>query len=832
MLYAEDLAGAIRIAQSLAKEYNHGQFSAPHLLLALLHNETGIASQLVSLGKDIHYLRDWAEVRLDDLPKTAAVPEAPSGDAKVQALMEVADLTRLYLTREQTDAWCVLAALVKPGVAFTAEQLKSLPLTHKEIMEGTVKASELQAALSPTDNGKPATAPSPVYKFCTDKTTEAAAGQLDPVFGRERELRTIAEILIRRTKPNVLITGEPGVGKTTLVNALAQQITENRVPAFLRDTRIIELDTGALVAGASYKGEVEERLKNIIREIKKFDKAVLFIDDLAGLLDSKSSVGTEAANLLKPELVKGNITLIGTATNEAYRKYIERDDALNRQFERVHLEEPGTQEAVHMISHLLPRYEQHHSLKISLDAVEAAVHLSKRYLRDRRLPDAALDLLDRSLAAVRMANETSGSDIKLLESQYAEMMRSVDMEGTDPWQWFEERLKTQLSPILLAQAESAFIHELRTAEWAEKAIHQTFANLLAVAEVSKDIVEAHDVTTVVAHKTGIPLGKIKSDEKDRLLKMAQVLSSRVIGQDYAVKALSEAILESRSGLQRGKQPIGSFFLLGPTGTGKTELAKALADFLFNDESFLVRFDMSEFKEAHSAALLYGAPPGYVGYEEGGLLVNRIRQKPYSVVLFDEIEKAHKSVFDIFLQILDEGRLHDRLGKEGDFSNAVILFTSNIGSEYVAKQFTQGHIPSMNDLMDIMSQHFRPEFLARLTEIVPFAPISEENVVSIFDLHVQNLTELLLQQEITLEITPEARKKLAMMGFSPTYGARPLKGIIRNQLRKPISKMLVQGQLSKGDTLWVQLDEAQDLRWEICTVTPEDAVVPAEAMKSV
>jgi ATP-dependent Clp protease ATP-binding subunit ClpA len=833
MLYSEDLTVAIRIAQSLAREYRHGQFSPAHLLMAVLHNDTGIASQLAASGKDIHYLRDWAEVRLDDLPKTAAVTEAPAGDTKVKAVLEAADLTRLYLAREQTDAWCVLAALLKPGLAFSADQLKSLPLTHKEIIEGTVKEAELRAAVDPASAEKPAAGSGAIYKYCSDKTALAAEGKLDPVFGRDHELRTIVEILSRRTKPNVLITGEPGVGKTSLVNAMAHLIAQNRVPKFLREARIIELDTGALVAGASYKGEVEERLKSIIREIKQFEKPILFVDDLAALLDSKGSVGTGAVGLLKPELARGELTLMGTATNEAYRKYIERDEAFNRLFELVRVEEPGTQEAVQMIGHVLPHYEQHHGLTISAGAVEASVQLSRRYLRDRRLPDAALDLLDRSLAAVRMANETSGDEIRLLETQFSQMM-STRLAGTagqpDAWKWFEERLKARISPVLLAQAEPDTSPEWRTPELAVQNIHLTLARLLELAGFSKSTVDEHDVTTVVAHKTGIPLGKIRSQEKDRLLRMEQVLSSRVIGQDHAVKTLSEAIMESRSGLQRGKQPIGSFFLLGPTGTGKTELAKALADFLFNDETFLIRFDMSEFKEEHSAALLYGAPPGYVGYEEGGLLVNRIRQKPYSVVLFDEIEKAHSSVFDIFLQILDEGLLHDRLGKEGDFSNAVILFTSNIGSEYVAGQFAKKQIPTASQLMEIMSRHFRPEFLARLTEIVPFAPISEEVVVSIFNLHLKGLTEPLGQQGITLEITPEAQKHLALSGFSPAYGARPLKGVIRNQLRKPISRMMVRGELEKGSTLRVHLDEAGEIRWEVLAAD-KDRMVPAEAMKT-
>ena len=413
-----------------------------------------------------------------------------------------------------------------------------------------------------------------------------------------------------------------------------------------------------------------------------------------------------------------------------------------------------------------------------------------------------------------MMAETSGTALNTLGDQLAGMIAQNGTTSLADFHWFHRELKSKISPILLNQLEeNEPIDELEVKEVVSTLLEQKIVKLRALTDANKKSVDKNDVAAVISNMTGIPLGKIQSKERDKLLTIEDILKKRVIGQDHAVKALSDAILESRSGLTKAGQPIGSFFLLGPTGTGKTELAKALADFLFNDESFLIRFDMSEFKEEHSAALLYGAPPGYVGYEEGGVLVNKIREKPYSVVLFDEIEKAHPSVFDIFLQILDEGKLHDRLGKEGDFSNAVILFTSNIGSEFVIDTFGKGEIPASNQLMEIMSRHFRPEFLARLTEIVPFAPITEENALLIFDLHLKSLVSLLQKQGISLQLSPEARQNIALSGFTPKYGARQLKGVIRNRLRRPISRLIVGGEIGKGNDIQVTEKES-DISFEI------------------
>ncbi|MBS1975386.1 MAG: ATP-dependent Clp protease ATP-binding subunit, partial [Bacteroidetes bacterium] len=451
------------------------------------------------------------------------------------------------------------------------------------------------------------------------------------------------------------------------------------------------------------------------------------------------------------------------------------------------------------------------------EALRDAVVLAKRYSKDRHLPDSAVDLIDRTMAAIKMMGDTSMRELDEVEKNLSAINENEDRDGIlNKVKWCYKELKDKISPILFNKLDEESEMEnidLEVATILSGHMQSSVSRLKKFADEKRDTVTKMDVAAIISYKTGIPLGKIQSKEREKLLSVEEVLKKRVIGQDHAIKAVSEAILESRSGLIKAGQPIGSFFLLGPTGTGKTELAKSLADFLFNDESFLIRFDMSEFKEEHSAALLYGAPPGYVGYEEGGMLVNKIREKPYSVVLFDEIEKAHPSVFDIFLQILDEGKLHDRLGKEGDFSNAIVLFTSNIGSDFIVDRFGKGEIPSSTDMMEIMAKYFRPEFLARLTEIVPFAPISEENAVRIFDIHLKSLTDPLSKQGISLSITPEAKRNLTLSGFTPKYGARQIKGVIRNQLRRPISRKIISGDVVKGSAIHLGLKNENELEWD-------------------
>ena len=813
----ESVKTAIEISQSLAKEYRNEYFYPAHLLRSLLHKEVGLKNFLDSIGKDSGYIMEWAEVRMEDYPKVAQVKDKITGDDGVKNVFEEADNVRIKLGLDLISPICVLCAIAKPGVGFTNEQLKTFPVKEKEILEVYFKEDGFQQAVAQTEeNGKPAAGA--LYKYCVERTALAREKKTDPIIGRDKETRMMMEILCRRTKPNVIVTGEAGVGKTALIDGLAMDIVNNRVPTQLNGSLLFELDLGALIAGASYKGEIEDRLKNIIKEVKQFPKAIIFIDEIHILLDNKGSMGGGAANLLKPELARGEITVIGATTNDEYRKHIEPDQAFNRRFEMLAVAEPDSETAVKMLQCLASKFEDHHQLKIDGEAIGECVRLSKRYLKDRRLPDAAIDLLDRTMAAIKLMVDTNKTELQELDVQLKALKANdnklPEHELFNEYRWLNNLVKAKISPVLLGKLEDASqADKFETSAEFDHFLTDSLAKLIQLADVKKEDVNKEDIASVISYKIGIPLGKIQAQEKERLLNMETYLKRRVVGQDHAVKALAESILESRSGLNKKGQPIGSFFLLGPTGTGKTELAKSLAEFLFNDEKAMIRFDMSEFKEEHSAALLYGAPPGYVGYEEGGVLVNKIRQKPYSVLLFDEIEKAHPSVFDTFLQILDEGHMHDRLGKEGDFSNALIIFTSNIGSEWIAEQFAKNEMPTSNKLMEIMTKHFRPEFLARLTEIVPFAPISESSIVRIFDIQMKGLLEALDKQGISFTISEEAKKYLSLHGFTPKYGARQISSVIRNQLRRPISKYIISGELKKGSSVKADIKN-EVLEWKI------------------
>lgn len=822
--FSESLKTAIQIAQSFAREYYCEKFSLPHLLRGLLHKEVGLIDFLKSLDKDTAYMIDWAEIRMEDFPRSSKLPETMTADDKVVTVFEEADNVRLKLGLDDITPVCVLAALVKPNVGFSSEHLKSFPLKEKEILDLYINEAAVSNAIgSSAKEGSPAAGASSkstnaLLKYCIDRSSLAKEGKIDPIIGRDKEMRMMLEILGRRTKPNVIIIGEPGVGKTALVDGFALNLAEGKVPENLKESVLFELDLGALVAGASYKGEVEDRLKNIIKEIKQFDKAVLFIDEIHILLDPKGSMGGGAANLLKPELARGEITVIGATTLDEYRKIIEPEQAFNRRFETLKVDEPNLDTATKMLEKVISAYEKHHKLEVNDGVLPECVRFAKRYIKDRRLPDAAIDLLDRTMAAIRMMNETSAMELVGLQAEF-DAIRSNDTYNESDrialLKWLNTLITNRLSPVLLGQLENtADPSKMESALELEAYLEKTLSTLHELSKNVNSKVGKQDVAAVISYKTGIPLGKIQSQEQQKLLQMEDILKRRVVGQDLAVKALSDAVVESRSGLNKPGQPIGSFFLLGPTGTGKTEVTKSIADFLFNDEKAMIRFDMSEFKEEHSAALLYGAPPGYVGYEEGGMLVNKIRQQPYSVVLFDEIEKAHPSVFDIFLQILDEGKMHDRLGKEGDFSNSLIIFTSNIGSEWIVEQFNQDAIPKSSELMEIMTRYFRPEFLARLTEIVPFAPISEKNVVKILEIQMKSLLESLDKLSITLDITEEAKKRIALTGFTPKYGARQISGVIRTHLRRPISKLIVSGKAVKGSKIVVSLNESDEIAWEV------------------
>jgi ATP-dependent Clp protease ATP-binding subunit ClpB len=820
--FSDELKNAIRIAQAYAKDNCNVNISPAHLLKSLLHKDIGLRSFLEDIDKDVFFIEEWADVRIESYLKSTRINENPDPDDLLLAVMNEAESIRLKLSHDKIDPLCLLAALSTPGVGFSYEQLKTFPIRAEEIISSVNK----EPGSGKTD-GKPGREEKGVFKgkkqnallkYCIDKTEAAKKGRFDPVVARDKEIRMIAEVLGRRSKPNVILIGDAGVGKTSVVNGLVQKLVESKSAEALSGMQVFELDFGSLVAGASYKGEIEDRLKNIISEIKQYDKALLFMDDIHSLLD-KQGGASGAASLLKPELARGDLTVIGATSVDNYTRFIESDQAFNQSFEIIRIEEPNETAAIRMIKEVIPAYERHHGLTVAPEVIEETIRLSKRYLKERSLPDSAIDLLDRTMAAVKMVAANSSGELKVLKEELSSI--TSNKSGLDEndlineLQWFDRSLRDRISEVLFAAVDD----DKETTPGGSskdiiKYIEAIISRLNDIALQPRQTVEKADVAAVVAHKTGIPVGKLMSQERERLLHAEQFLKQRVVGQDHAIRIITDAILESRSGLSKQGQPIGSFFFLGPTGTGKTELAKALTEFLFQDESALIRFDMSEFKEEHSAALLYGAPPGYVGYEEGGLLVNRIRQKPYSVVLFDEIEKAHKSVFDIFLQILDEGKLHDRLGKEGDFSNAVILFTSNIASQAIADAFSKGRIPGSNEIMEIMSDYFRPEFLGRLTEIVPFAPVSKEIIVKIFNIHLRGLYKMLELQGIELHIDEKAMEELAMSGFTPKYGARPLIAVIRNELRRPLSRKIITGEVTRGSKIKISIDKGGKVVWSI------------------
>ncbi len=819
---SEKMKQAIGIAQSIAREYMNAEFSPAHLLKALLHKEIDLIPLLEEMGIDFYYMEEWAEVRIENYPKTTKGSDQPVADKQVKDVLNEADNIRLKISEDSITPVCALAALTIPGVGFSYEQLKTFNLRQEDLLNKVIENADLESVVgeTPRSEAKPPSGKkqNALLKYCTELNTLAHQGKLDPVIGRDREIRTMAEILGRRSQPNVIIIGETGVGKTALVNGFTQNIVQQKVPANLTGTKIFELDFGALIAGASYKGEIEDRLKNIIKEIKQFEKAILFADEIHMLLDSQAGA-SGAANLLKPELDKETLTVIGTTSIDNYTKFIEGDEAFSKKFEILKLEEPGTETCLRMLTRIIPAYEAHHKLKVPREVLKEAILLSKRYLKQKCLPEAAVDLVDRSMAVVRMMQDTSNTEVETLTKELDTLVKNEkqlpDEALKKELRWFDEQIRERISPaILIKVTDQKDISRMeKPAEMAGE-LKKTLDLLKEFSGQKTDSIENTDLAAVVAHKTGIPMGKIQTREKERLLNIESYLKKRVVGQDHGIKSIAEAIRESRSGLSKPGQPIGSFFFLGPTGTGKTELAKTLAEFLFNDESSLIRFDMSEFKEEHSAALLYGAPPGYVGYEEGGLLVNKIRQKPYAVVLFDEIEKAHASVFDIFLQILDEGKLHDRLGKEGDFSNAVILFTSNIGSGYIAEQFEKGAIPTSTRLAELMENHFRPEFLGRLTEIIPFAPINEKNVLKIFEIHLKPLLKALEEKGIELKIDQKAKEILAQSGFTPKYGARPLIGVIRNQIRRPLSGKIIAGEVGSGSIVHLATGNNNEVIWDL------------------
>ncbi|MEG0517688.1 MAG: ATP-dependent Clp protease ATP-binding subunit [Bacteroidales bacterium] len=814
--FSDSLHDAIDIAKVVAQKAENATYAPAHLLFALLDEKIGLQQFIQEMDKDITYLRDWAEVRIGEYPKKGSFDDI-TVSYNTPHVFEQADYIRLKWGSEQIDPLCVFAALAIPGVGFNADELRSYPVKEQEIHDLHFKNSEQkQSGCSRSIPTRPDIRPrQPICRvyleqYCTEKTALARRQAISPIVCRDKESRIMMEILGRYGKPNVLIIGEPGVGKTAMVNGLACNIATGRVPQYLKDVLIYALDAGTLATGIAS----EERIKGVIKELTECGNAILFIDDIHALLDSNRE-NSGMVSILKPALIGGKITIIGATTMDGYRKLIEPNHAFNRCFEVLQIAEPDTEATITILESQLHLYTRYHGVSIDKNSLTECVSLAKRYAKEKRLPDSAIDLIDRTMSAIKMMNQNSIDDLKQLTQTFTEIEAQTEISESERIRKMKNlfvSINHKMSPILLGMLKN---HKQKRGEpgtleeWRE-CISIKLKRLLELTQTKIEKVSSHEVAAVIAYSTGIPIGKIESAEKERLLRMEEILRRRVVGQDGALNVLSDAIIESRSGMNKPGQPIGSFFFLGPTGTGKTELAKALAEVLFNDERAMIRFDMSEFKESYSVSLLHGSPPGYVGYEEGGLLVNKIRQQPYSVVLFDEIEKAHASVYDIFLQIMDEGKLHDKLGKEGDFSNSIVIFTSNVGSEWLAQQIHSGKTPQTNELMEVMGEHFRLEFLTRLSEIVPFAPINESMLVKIFDIQLQNVAVILDKQGISLQISEEAKEILAHRNFSPQYGARQVVGTIRNYIRRPLSKMIIEGKLTSGHLIEITADSNNEI----------------------
>lgn len=730
----------LHLAASFAKDNNSPSIEPAHLLRALLHKSLGLIDYIENvLDSDYYYILDWSDIRVGQCLKSPYPMREPLLSDSAKSVIKEAQRIADSYGFPELDAKLILCALISPGVGFSAEQLKTLPLSSSQIIETFLKDNTDDENKFNKDKGPvqlKASASGGYYENALESC------RTDSVVGFEKEIRLIIETLSRKDRANLIITGETGVGKTSLIKGFILKIKEGSVPSFMRGICPVELDLISLSQGVSYKGETEDRFDKVLRELSNHTQPLLIIENFHRVMD-KQSVLNGILPILKRWLSRNSIQIIVTSTIDGFTKDIEKDKEFLSYCEKISVEEPSEEFAVEILKNKIPAYSEYHNVETAEGVESDIVRYAKRYMPDKRLPSSAIDLLDRSMASAKINSELSGE--------------------------IPDRI----------------------------------------------VIEKDFVKDVIASLTGLPIGNIQSEEREKLSKAEDILHKRVVGQNHAVKSILDAIYESRSGLNKKGQPIGSFFFLGPTGTGKTELAKSLAEFLFNDETSILRFDMSEYKEEHSVALLYGAPPGYVGYEEGGLLVNQIRQHPYSVVLFDEIEKAHRSVFDLFLQILDEGKLHDRLGRVGDFSNALIIFTSNIGSDYIFKSFESKHIPTHDEMLEVMQGQFRPEFMARLTEIIPFSPITEEMIYKIFDIHIQNLMKSLRNQDITLTIDESAKQYITKVGFNTHYGARPVLGIIRKEIRRPLSKMIIAGDVTPGDRIIMKHDpEKNEMVWEI------------------
>ncbi|HEY2625900.1 MAG TPA: ATP-dependent chaperone ClpB [Candidatus Udaeobacter sp.] len=840
--FTQKMQEALQAAQDIASQSNHQEIANEHFLSALLEQTEGLTRPLLEkIGVNANQLRDGLRLELERRPKVHGAAVDLRLANELRSVLDGAEKEMSKLKDEFTSAEHYLLALTGANVP-AAKLLKDLGVTREKLMQALQQVRGSQRVTDQNPEGKYQT----LEKYGRDLTALARRGKIDPVIGRDNEIRRIMQVLSRRTKNNPVLIGDPGVGKTAIVEGLARRIISGDVPDSLKRKRIIAMDIGAMVAGAKFRGEFEDRLKAFLKEVTDSQgEIILFIDELHTIVGAGAAEGSvDASNMLKPMLARGELRTIGATTLDEYRKYIEKDAALERRFQPVLVDEPSVEDTIAILRGLKERYEVHHGVRITDAALVAAAVLSHRYISDRFLPDKAIDLVDEAASRLKIELDSMPTEIDVIEREIMqhEMERQALKKEKDPAS--KERLKKlekelaelkEKSSALKAewQKEKAVIEEQR--KWKEELdqlrteleraqrrgelaraseiqygrIPQLEKKLAdATAKAAKDRrstllreeVTEEDIAEVVSSWTHIPVSRLQEGEREKLVKLEQHLHQRVVGQDEAIKAVSNAVRRARAGLQDPNRPIGSFLFLGPTGVGKTELSRALAEFLFDDENAMIRIDMSEYMEKHTVARLIGAPPGYVGYEEGGQLSEAVRRKPYSVVLFDEIEKAHPDVFNVLLQVLDDGRITDGQGRTVDFKNTVIIMTSNIGSQYITEEESKEARSRL--VMDALRTHFRPEFLNRVDEIIIFDRLTEEDLKKTVEIQLRGLTKRLEQQKITLDLSDSAKELIAREGYDPVYGARPLKRTIQKEILNPLSIDILEGKVREGQTVRV------------------------------